>query len=206
MNRLVLMFGLLLTFAGLSLWQARGQSEPRRPKEPMPVASSSVQDALVRPYSFPFARPTPLASVAEHLRTTLDAPVVIDQAALDRLGLREDDTVRLSLDGVRLKTGLKLLLDQLGMTYRVEPEDNLLILTDRDGSEDPYDRILRELESLHRDVHDVQDAIDYLYEDLGLSSEPEPAMRKPTIIEPAPEGGEGPEPKPQPDPKARRRT
>ena len=56
-----------------------------------------------------------------------------------------NDTVQLELEGVRLKTGLKLLLDQLDLTYRVVPEDNLLIITDADGSADPFDQVLSEL-------------------------------------------------------------
>ncbi len=34
--------------------------------------------------------------------------------------------VQLELDGVRLKTGLKLLLDQVGLTHQVIAEDKLV--------------------------------------------------------------------------------
>src|SRR5262249_51683347 len=82
--------------------------------------------------------------------------------ALDRLELTHEATVQLELRSVRLKTGLKLLLDQLGLTYRVIPEDNLLVLTDTEGSEEPLDRVLSELKALHRDLHALQDAMDEL--------------------------------------------
>ncbi len=81
--------------------------------------------------------------------------------------MKPDDPVQLQLEGVRLKTGLKLLLDQVGLTYQVVPEDNLLILTDTQGSADPIDRVLSEIKALHRDLHDVQDAIDEIRGALG---------------------------------------
>ena len=94
---------------------------------------ASVQDVLLRPYRFPFNQPTSLTQVCLHLKQTLGVPVVLDIAALDRQDVDADDTVQLELDGVRLKTGLKLLLDQVGLTYQVVPDDNLLIITDRAG-------------------------------------------------------------------------
>ena len=108
------------------------------------------------PLPFSFSRPTPLNQVCVHLQQTLKAPVVLDLAALDRQTVEPDDKVQLELDGVRLKTGLKLLLDQVGLTFHIVAEDNLLIITDKEGSEDPADRIWSELHALHRDLHDFR--------------------------------------------------
>jgi hypothetical protein len=145
----------------------------------------SIQDALLRPFPLPFNNPTRLDEVCRHLGRVLRAPVVLDKAAIDRQELKPEDTVQLELEGVRLKTGLKLLLDQVGLTYRVIPEDNLLIVTDQQGAEDPLERVQAELKAIHRDIHDIQDALDYLREDLGLE-EGGPKVRKPTIIEEMP--------------------
>jgi hypothetical protein len=150
------------------------------------AAACSVQDALERPFTLPFASPTRLDEVCRHLQRSLKAPVVLDIAALDRQDVRPDDTVQLELDGVRLKTGLKLLLDQVGLTYKVVSGDNLLVVTDRHGSDDPLDRVLDELRALHRDLHDVQDSVDDLRWTLGLEEDEGPRMRKPTIIEELP--------------------
>jgi hypothetical protein len=151
----------------------------------------TVQQALLLPYDFPFDKPTPLNEVARHLSATLHAPVVIDRAALDRQQLKDDDEVQLRLEGVRLKTGLKLLLDQLDMTYHVVPEDNLLVLTDTTGSSDPIDAVSAQLKSLHRDLHDLRDAVDDIRAAMGLD-EGGARMRKPTIIEEVvPEKGKG---------------
>jgi hypothetical protein len=93
-------------------------------------------------------------------------------------------TVQLDLKGVRLKVGLKLLLDQVGLSYRVVPEDNLLILTDPDGSDDAGLRVLAEIKTIHREMHDLQDAVDDLRdlveEDLGV--EPEPQKNQSTLV------------------------
>jgi hypothetical protein len=162
----------------------------RTPGEP--ANAVTLQEALLRPYRFPFSRPTSLEQVCGHLRETLRGAVVLDLAALDRKSVEPDDTVQLELDGVRLKTGLKLLLDQVGLTYRVVAEDNLIIITDQEGAEDPAERIWAELRALHRDLHTVQDAVDDLGDYLGVE-DGGPRVRKPTIIEDMPENaGERP--------------
>jgi len=189
--------------------------EPRRPisaagveghaANPLPASTLSlpptVQDVLFRPYRFPFSRPTSLVQLCVHLKQTLRVPVVLDLAALGRQNVDPEDTVQLDLDGVRLKTGLKLLLDQVGLTYHVVTEDNLLIITDREGSEDPLDRVWSELRSVHRELHDVQDAIDSLTESLTVEKQEGPRMRKPTIIEELPDDAilkeDGPRMKPE---------
>ena len=81
----------------------------------------TLQEALLRPYRFPFARPTPLEQVCAHLRETLKGSVVLDRAAIDRNRVAPDQAVQLDLDGVRLKTGLKLLLDQVGPDFSRGP-------------------------------------------------------------------------------------
>ena len=164
--------------------------------ERQPVARSTkeaatsmvpIQEALLRPYRFSFSRPTPLEQVCAHLKETLKGAVVLDLAALDRKSVEPETTVQLELDGVRLKTGLKLLLDQVGLTYHVIAEDNLMIITDQEGSEDPADRIWAELRALHRDLHAVQDAVDDLGDALGVDTGEGARVRKPTIIEEMPE-------------------
>lgn len=148
--------------------------------------SGSVQDVLLKPTRLPFAAETSLADVAEYLRKTYKIRVVVDAAALKRTKAKLDDKVQLELEGVRLKTGLKLLLDQIGLTYRVVAEDNLLIITDSTGADDRIGRIWTELKALHRDVHDLQNAVDDLRELQGLI-DGDGQLRKPTIIEEAPD-------------------
>ncbi len=164
--------------------QARARGEAPGPRVVRDEAGPSIQEALLRPVDLPFAGETTLEEVRDHLARTLGGPVVLDRAALDRLELTPEDTVQLDLKGVRLKVGLKLLLDQVGLTYRVVPEDNLLILTDPEGSDDPAQRALAEVKAMHREMHDLQDAVDDLRdlveEELGF--EPEPPRHPTTLV------------------------
>ena len=138
----------------------------------------SINDALLRPLDLPFGEPTTLSDVQKYLTEQLGGAVVLDLAAMDRLDVTADDTVQLDLKGVRLKTGLKLLLDQVGMTYRVVAEDNLLILTDAKEAGEPIDQALRQLKAIHDEMHDLQDAVDDLRdlveEELGVVPEGDP--------------------------------
>lgn len=152
---------------------------------PAPEGGPTVERALLLPFDFNFEEPTPLDEVARRLADDLGIRVVLDRAALDRLDVEAGEPVQLELEGVRLKTGLKLLLDQVGLAYRVVPEDNLLILTDPEEADEPIDRVLAELQSLHREVHDLQDAVDDILSSLDFEAEA-PLMRKPTIIEEMP--------------------
>jgi hypothetical protein len=161
------------------------KAQPRAREAAAPRgAVVSVQEALLRPIDLPFAEETPLEAVRQYLARSLGAQVVLDRGALDRLELTPGDTVQIDLKGVRLKVGLRLLLDQVGLSYRVEPEDNLLILTDPESSDDPAQRAASELKSLHREMHDLQDAVDDLRdlveEELGI--EPEVTKHQSTIV------------------------
>jgi len=202
MRRLILLFvvaGVMVGLVAVSHLSLRAQSESKPAAERAKAVAGgvtelaklvqfdSIQDALLKPYPFRFARPTPLADVAQQLSRELGLPVVLDLAALGRLDVKPEDTVKLELQGVRLKTGLKLLLDQVGLTYKVVAEDNLLILTDKQGSEDPIERVMAEIHELHRDIHDIQDALDEVRELTGLSGAEGARVRKPTIIEEMPE-------------------
>lgn len=199
----------LVTTAHLTL-RAQDTSRPDEPKviakpaDQDGKAPRSVQDALEREFDLPFGNPTSLEEVSRYLQHRLNAPVVLDLAALARQQVQKDATVELELKGVRLKTGLKLLLEQAGLTYRVVPEDNLLILTDNIGSDDPMKRVQAEVHELHLEIHDIQDALGEVRAALGLVDGAK--VRKPTIIEEMPEGviQEEKEAPPQTSPRPRR--
>jgi hypothetical protein len=166
---------------------------PSRAQEDQPVRGGGhISDAMLRPIRLPFNEGKSLEDVAAYLRRELRANVVLDLAALDRHELKPTDRVRIDLDGVRLKTGLKLLLDQVGLMARVVPEDNLLLITDKAEADETIDRVLEEVQALHRDLHAVQDDVREIRDMISIPVEEEPAAkaRNPTIIEemPAEEG------------------
>jgi hypothetical protein len=160
-------------------WRGVHAREDRR--EP-PKLSALLEE----PGSFPFGKATALPVVADQLRHDLSAQVVLDLAALKRLNLDETATVKLDLKHVTRSTGLRLLLDQVNMTFRVEDDDNLLILTDGQGAADPLERLEARLDDLHREIHDLQDAVEEVYQTVA-PDEGGPVLRSPTIIEELPE-------------------
>ena len=178
----------LATSAIVGAWM--GNHGPARAQEPAGKVGKTpnVADAMLLPIRLPFADPTTLDGLAAYLRKELKANVVLDLAALDRHDVKPTDTVRLDLSDVRLKTGLKLLLDQVGLVAKVVPEDNLLIVTDKAESDEPLLRVLDEIKALHRDVHSLQDDVKEIRSMLDVAPEDEPAprMRNPTIIEEKP--------------------
>lgn len=201
-NALFALVGLVVGLLAAARIPLHAQKPPAEAPPPAPVGTAappsaegkpSLQDALLKPYSFDFATPTSLEQVARRLAADLGGEVVLDIAALERLDVEKDDTVELGLKNGRLKTGLKLLLDQVDMTYRLVPEDNLLIFTDREGSEDPIDRVWVELTEMHRELHDVQDAVEELLD--RAEARADLHLRQPTIIEEMP-GGPGIDPSP----------
>lgn len=145
----------------------------------------SLSATLERRSSFPFGKETTLSAVVAHLRRDLNAQVVLDVGALKRLKIEEKTPVQLELKDVKRSTGLRLLLEQVGLTFRVEEDDNLLIITDRQGAADPLDRIEARLDDLHRDVHAIQDAVEEVYQTLAPEAEG-PVLRSPTLIEEMP--------------------
>ncbi len=173
--------GLWLAAHGPSRAQ-EGQPAPRGPGMP------HIADALLQPVRLPFGEGKSLEDVAAYLRKELRANVVLDLAALDRHELKPSDRVRIDLEGVRLKTGLKLLLDQVGLTTKTIPEDNLLIITDKAEEAEPIHQVLEEIRALHRDLHAIQDDVRDVRAMLDVPMEEEPVAkaRNPTIIEEMP--------------------
>jgi len=186
---------LVLTLLASVRPTTQAQDKPRPSPERAPAGNltkdeargPSLSDALLMKTTLPFDKPTPLSEVRQYLSDTLHAQVVLDRAALLRAGIEPSAGVELERVEIRLKTGLKLLLDQLGLTYRVVPEDNLLILTDGQGADEPIERIRAEIHEMHAELHDIQDAIDEIRTALGLEAPANAKVRSPTIIEEMPQ-------------------
>ena len=177
-------------------WLAvHGPTQAQDPSpEPRKGRPSNIADAMLQPTRLPFAKETTLEEVAVYLRKELKVNVVLDLAALGRHDLKSSSKVRLELDDVRLKTGLKLLLDQVGLTTKIIPEDNLLIITDKSEADEPIHRVLDEIKALHRDIHTLQDDVRdvrTMLETPAEVDEPVGRVRNPTIIEEMPAEGDG---------------
>ena len=106
------------------------------------AANARIQEALERPVPMHFDEDTPLEDVLQHIKAATRGP---DGKAIpiyvDPLGLMEAEktmtsTVRnISLDGVELKTSLRLCLKQLDLTYWIQ--DGLLLITSVESEDLP---------------------------------------------------------------------
>ena len=93
-----------------------------------------------------FPNPTPIAEVLDSIRsatanpTEPGIPIYVDPIGLQEADRSMNSTVQIDLEGLPLKTSLRLMLKQLGLVYTVE--DGLLRVSSEDefwySYEDPF--------------------------------------------------------------------
>jgi RNA polymerase sigma factor (sigma-70 family) len=101
--------------------------------------TEAILRALNQPISMSFTEPTPLGDVLEYIQSVTVSkelpegiPIYLDPTALKNSAVGQADEVdklpiKLNLKGVRLKTSLRLLLNQVGLSYVVK--EGLLIIS-----------------------------------------------------------------------------
>jgi RNA polymerase sigma factor (sigma-70 family) len=94
----------------------------------------AIREALGKPLSMPFSNPTPLEDVIKYIKASTSSPylpdglpIYVDPQGLATAEAKMQSPVTLNLDGVRLKTTLRLMLKQLHLGYYVK--EGLLIIT-----------------------------------------------------------------------------
>jgi tetratricopeptide (TPR) repeat protein len=98
-----------------------------------------IIEKLDEPISMSFANETPLEDVLKYIKTaTADPGYSGIPIYVDPIGLQEEDrtmtsTVTIDLEGVPLKTTLKLLLKQIGLAYTVK--DGFVMITSIDSED-----------------------------------------------------------------------
>ncbi len=103
--------------------------------------TQSILDKLKEPVSMPFPNDTPLEEVLEYVKNATKGPndngipIYVDPIGLNEADKTMASTVTLNLEGVPLKTTLKLLLKQLGLVYTVK--DGLLTITYENSEDTP---------------------------------------------------------------------
>jgi hypothetical protein len=90
---------------------------------------------------------TPLRDVAQQLQKTLGVPVMLDQRALDEVGIAADQPITFAVSGVTAESALLLLLRQMDLVAL--PRQEILLITTPD----------RAAESLAVKVYEVGDLI-----------------------------------------------
>lgn len=113
------------------------EAPPAVPRVGEPIVSNSAAHARIRraldqPVQLHFVD-SPLSEVVDFLKTTAAIPIVIDKRALDDVGLGSDTPVTFSVDGITLRSALRLLLHDLELTYVVR--DEVLLITTPEAAE-----------------------------------------------------------------------
>ena len=88
--------------------------------------TQAVLKKLDEPLKLPFSEDTPYEDVLKYIRSSTQGgkdsgvPVYLDPTAIADAGIEPSSTVRIDLEGIPLKTTLRLLLKQLRLAYCVK--------------------------------------------------------------------------------------
>jgi hypothetical protein len=85
-------------------------------------AAAAIEAALDKPGSRFEFNEMPLRDVIAKLREAHSIPVELDQKALEDAGVDLDTPITQHISGISLRSALRLLLDTIDLTYRVENE------------------------------------------------------------------------------------
>ncbi len=123
-------------------------------------ANDRTWKCLDQPITLSFPKPTPLSEVLKSVRSKMTGPngalpIYVDPQALQEAGNTMDSEVVIDLEGVPLRSSLRLMLKQLGLAYCVR--DGVLIISSVEGVREELGEAVRELmgSSQHRDEIDL---------------------------------------------------
>ena len=101
--------------------------------------TKQILEKLDEPISMPFGNETPLEEVLKYIKqstttpTFSGIPIYVDPIGLQEAERSINSTVQIDLEGVPLKTTLRLILKQLGLAYTVK--DGFMIITSEDSED-----------------------------------------------------------------------
>jgi hypothetical protein len=105
---------------------ATAADAPSKPAEKPPSPEERILKALGEPVKGKFVE-TPLSDVIDNLRTAHGIEIHFDRKALDDVGIGVDTPITKNIQGVSLRSFLRLLLHELSLTYEVYNE--VLLIT-----------------------------------------------------------------------------
>jgi hypothetical protein len=103
------------------------------------AAERRLQGKLQRPGSFDF-REKPLGEALREIAEALDDTIVVDQRAIDDVGVSLENPVTISLDRVPLKEALAWILEQQELTYYLSGEA-IVISTPEEAESQPITKL-----------------------------------------------------------------
>lgn len=95
-------------------------------------AEKKIEDALKSPTQLEFIE-TPLQDVIDYLKDMHKIEIQIDSKALGDVGIGTDSPVTKNLKGISLRSALRLMLHELGLTYLIK--DEVLLITTPEEAE-----------------------------------------------------------------------
>ncbi|MCU0978437.1 MAG: outer membrane protein assembly factor BamD [Pirellulaceae bacterium] len=95
-------------------------------------AEQKIRAALDAPTALAFEQ-TPLQNVAQTIAQRHDIPVELDRRALDDIGVAKDVPVTFNARGIGLRSALKNILRELGLTFEIR--DEVLLITTPEEAE-----------------------------------------------------------------------
>ncbi len=104
-------------------------------------ANRRIWEALDQPVPMRFPNETPLEDVLKYIRTATrgpdrkSIPIYVDPVGLQEAEKSMTSTVVIDLEGVALKTSLRLCLKQLGLAYNIR--DGVLLITSEESAVTP---------------------------------------------------------------------
>lgn len=122
----------------------RERDETASPAADASPETKLVLAALDEPISMPFAGGSTLGDVVSYIKQATATPgtdgisIFVNPVGLRETGRSMDSTMNMYLEGVPLKSSLRLLLKQIGLAYRVK--DGVLIIGSAEGSRKPKAR------------------------------------------------------------------
>ena len=120
---------------------ASAQPTPSREAVP-PIenqAAAKIEKVLSSPTQMEFAD-TPLQDVVDYLKDYHKIEVQLDKKALSDVGLKSDTPITKSLKGISLRSALRLLLKDHGLTYTIQ--DEVLLITTPEEAENHLQTII----------------------------------------------------------------
>jgi hypothetical protein len=102
-----------------------------------PKKKGATSETLEKPLPMSFASPTPLQDVLKYIKSATAAPnrkalpIYVDPKGLEQTGETLSSPVSIDVDGIPLKTSLRLVLKQLGLAYCVR--DGVVIISSVEG-------------------------------------------------------------------------
>ncbi len=124
-----------------------------------PIADGTTLEQRLEAKVTLVAREAPLGDLVEVLSTALDGPVVLSRVKLEEAAINLETPVTYRLRNVSLKSGLRHVLGQLGLTYVIK-DDAIVITTPEDAGSQLETRVYdcRDLMKLPSPIRKVKQA------------------------------------------------